>query len=140
LFNDEIPLVSEQLAQQQTDEIVEKPKNETKARAKKKVSQKNERGDFPETVQLTYNIYLTSKSIEETAKKRDLVKSTIESHLMKCVELGMLEVMEFVDNVSIEEIRAMKSSPDDKLSDIKLKLNDKYSYFQIKLALLESKI
>ena len=140
LFNDEIPLVSEQLAQQQTDEIVEKPKNETKARAKKNVSQKNERGDFPETVQLTYNIYLTSKSIEETAKERDLVKSTIESHLMKCVEVGMLEVMEFVDNESIEEIRAMKSSPDDKLSDIKLKLNDKYSYFQIKLALLESKI
>jgi uncharacterized protein YpbB len=56
---------------------------------------------------------------------------------MKCVELGMLEVMEFVDKVSIEEIRAMKSSNDDKLSDIKLKLNDKYSYFQIKLALLE---
>ena len=140
LFNDEIPLVSEQLAQQQTYEIVEKPKNERKVRAKKNVSQKNESGDFPETVQLTYNIYLKSKSIEETAKERDLVKSTIESHLMKCVELGMLEVMEFVDIVSIEEIRSMKSSPDDKLSDIKLKLNDKYSYFQIKLALLESKI
>ncbi len=85
---------------------------------------------------MTYDIYLTTNSIEETAKKRELVNSTIESHLMKCVELGMLEVSNFINQDAIAEIRAMKNSPDDKLSDIKLKLDDKYSYFQIKLAFL----
>jgi ATP-dependent DNA helicase RecQ len=119
--------------------VNDKPKKEVTSRAKKNVPQKSETGDIPETIQLTYDIYLTTNSIEETAKKRELVNSTIESHLMKCVELGMLEVSNFIDNDAILEIRALKNSPDDKLSDIKLKLADKYSYFQIKLALLESK-
>ena len=38
---------------------------------------------------VSYNLYKDGKSIDEIASLRDLKRSTIEGHLVKCFELGM---------------------------------------------------
>ena len=92
--------------------------------------------DIPETVKLTLEIFQTCQSIKETAEKRGMVASTIESHLIKAVEMGLLERTEFIDQTSINEILEARISLEEKLSEIKSKLNDKYTYFELKLAYL----
>ena len=107
---------------------------ETQASLKKIKNTSN--SGIPETVQLTVESYKRTKSFAKTAEERGFVVSTIESHLIRAVEEGLMQKNDFIDASIIQEIRAAKENPEHKISEIKLKLNDKYSYFELKLALL----
>jgi hypothetical protein len=74
------------------------------------------------------------KSIEKTAQERDLSRSTVEAHLVKLVELKQLSATDFMHELTLNEICAEISDAGDKLSEIKAKLNDKFDYFEIKIA------
>jgi len=89
---------------------------------------------IPENILLTKQVYEQVKSIEKTAQERDLSRSTVEAHLVKLVELKQLSATDFMHELTLNEICAEISDAGDKLSEIKAKLNDKFDYFEIKIA------
>ena len=109
------------------------PQNTSKS---KKSNSSSTNSEIPETVKLTLETFQENQSIKETAVKRGLVASTIESHLIKAVEMGLIEMSTFLDDASIKEILDARSNLEEKLSEIKAKLNDKYTFFELKLAYL----
>jgi ATP-dependent DNA helicase PIF1 len=136
LFEGEIPLelpagntVTVQINNKDSEgqKIVTSPKEKT---AKAKVGEIK----IPENILLTKQVYEQLKSIEKTALERDLSRSTVETHLVKCVELKQLKATDFMHELTLNEICAEISNAGDKLSEIKAKLNDKFDYFEIKIA------
>ena len=101
-----------------------------------KKNKNTENSVIPETVQLTVESYKKTKSFTKTAEERGFVVSTIESHLIRAVEVGLMRKSDFLDDQTINEIRGAKENIEQKLSEIKAKFNDKYSYFELKLALM----
>lgn len=101
-----------------------------------KKNKNTENSGIPETVQLTVESYKKTKSFTKTAEERGFVVSTIESHLIRAVEVGLMQKSDFLDDQTINEIRSAKENIEQKLSEIKAQFNDKYSYFELKLALI----
>ena len=132
LFNDEIPMpiLEDNVAATAKQNV---PQNSSKS---KKSNSSSANSEIPETVKLTLETFQENQSIKETAVKRGLVASTIESHLIKAVEMGLIERSIFLDDASIKEILDARSNLEEKLSEIKAKLNDKYTFFELKLAYL----
>lgn len=92
------------------------------------MEQKNVSSKVKEDTRIvSYNLYKDGKSIDEIASLRGLKKSTIESHLVKCFELGMdidLEkdvhtqfedlIYDAIDKLGLEKLRPLKDFlPDD---------------------------
>lgn len=82
----------------------------------------------------------TSNNIELTAKKRGLVTSTIESHIVALIQDKKLSLQDFIQNKIIEEMEVEITDTSIPLSELKSNLNNKYSYFQLKLFRLSKKI
>ena len=104
-------------------------KNET---AKKEHHKKGE------TYKTSFEMYKTGLSIDEIAKERELKSSTIESHLAKFVADGSLELSELLGKDKAEELlNAIKSQDTEELGlgELRVKLDEKYSYGELKLGL-----
>lgn len=66
-----------------------KSKQEKAATIKKSITKNN-------TKELSLNLYLQGKNIEEIAKERNLTKATIENHLAYFVGTGQIDINDFV--------------------------------------------
>jgi hypothetical protein len=100
---------------------------------KKKKSQK--KGD---TYKVSFDLYKSGLNINEIAKERNLKASTIESHLAKFIIDGSIKLSELLGNEKSEEIiSAIKSHDYEELSLSELwhKLDEKYSYGELRMAL-----
>lgn len=82
----------------------------------------------------------TSNNIDLTAKKRGLVTSTIESHIIALIQDKKLSLQDFIQNKIIEEMEVEITDTSIPLSELKSNLNNKYSYFQLKLFRLSKTI
>jgi ATP-dependent DNA helicase RecQ len=88
---------------------------------------------------VTYKMYLGGDSIEDITEKRNLSLTTVENHIIQCIEEG-LDVK--TDNFLTDDQRKMiemaieKAGPE-KLKPIKEELPEEISYFQIKVFLHE---
>ena len=87
-----------------------------------------------DTRQTSYELYMQGKNIEQIAKERGLVVSTIENHLAHYVGLGVLDIAELV---AAEKIAVITQTFDqigkESLKLIKEHLGDEYSYGEIRL-------
>jgi uncharacterized protein YpbB len=84
----------------------------------------------------TFKLYKEGKSIEEIAKQRGLVNSTIEGHLSDYIGKGELSIHDFVNEEQITKIKlAAEKVGFDKFSPIKQILGDAISYGQIRMVL-----
>lgn len=100
-------------------------------KAKKTSAQKATKDD---TVRLTLELYRKQMPIDKIAEERGLVTSTIEGHLAKAVEAGLLPVEEFVSKPEIEELKsAINDMPEEGSKSIFGRLEGKYSYSKIRL-------
>jgi len=63
------------------------------------------RTDKPDTKLLSFDLFKAGKSVDEIAKERNFVTSTIEGHLAHFVEKGVLDEGQFVPSGLIEPIR-----------------------------------
>ena len=89
-----------------------------------------------ETKKTTLYMFRSGKSIEEIAAERKFAISTIEGHLCEFILTGDVSVNQFVSPEKIEVItRYIKHSTDKKITPIKEKLGDDYSYFEIRAVL-----
>jgi guanylate kinase len=90
------------------------------------------------TQKISFNMYKDGLNIDEIAKKRELKSSTIESHLSNFVADGSIKLSELLGNdKSREVIKAIKSKNYEELtlSELRIKLDEKYSYGELKMAL-----
>ncbi len=89
-----------------------------------------------DTKQISYELYLQGKNIQEIADERELVTGTVEGHLAHYVGLGQLDIAELVAE---EKIAVIKQAFDEKdkenLKVIKEHLGDEFSYGEIRMVL-----
>lgn len=89
-----------------------------------------------ETKKTTLYMFRSGKSIAEIAAERNFAPSTIEGHLCEFILTGDVSVNQFVSPEKIEMItRYIKHSTDKKITPIKEKLGDDYSFFEIRAVL-----
>jgi uncharacterized protein YpbB len=94
------------------------------------------KGKKTDTKLLTYNLYKEGKTIEEIAKERGLVNSTIESHLAHYVKIGEIDVLQFLNQEQLDEILATIDEFDTlHLGELREALEKKFSYSQLKMAI-----
>jgi len=97
--------------------------------------------DATDSKLITLNVLKeTSNNIHLTAKKRGLVTSTIESHIVALIQDKKLSLQDFIQNKIIEEMEVEITDTSIPLSELKSNLNNKYSYFQLKLFRLSKTI
>lgn len=86
------------------------------------------------TKEVSFNLFKQGKSIEDIAKERGFVVSTIQGHLTHYVELGEIDIHQLMPKDRLETILSVAIGNTIGSSDIKAKLPDDYSYSEIKLA------
>lgn len=92
-----------------------------------------------ETHITTYNLYNSGKSIDEIANIRELTKTTIENHLLKCYENDLDIDLTRCVNTQYENdiISAIDKLGCEKLKPLKEILPNEVSYFDIKYYVLK---
>ena len=88
----------------------------------------------------TFNLYRLGMSIDDIAKRRELTKSTICTHLAHYVGEGAIAISEFVDDKKRQEItRFLMKHPEERktASDIKVELSPNISYEDIRFVMAE---
>ena len=79
--------------------------------------------------------YQSGKTIEEIATIRKLAQSTIEGHLSEYIITGELGIETFLNPTQIQKIKeTYESSTDATTKVIKEKLNDEFTYGQLRMA------
>ena len=103
-----------------------------------KTSSKTNKAKKEDTKQISYNLYLQGLSIEEIANERNLVKQTIENHLLECYKEDFeINLDKYIHSEYKEMIfDAFKKVGTDKLKPIKEILPPEVSYFDIKYYLI----
>ncbi len=104
-----------------------KPRKERKPRKPKSE-------DSRSTYDVTLNMLNSGLTVEQIAKERELVASTIEGHLAKAVEAGRIDIFKFMSEEAVVEIVNAKRELSGEITskDIYDKLNGKYSYGQLR--------
>lgn len=104
---------------------------------KKKVKGKKKKSDEPSTYDITLNLLESGMGVEEIAKERALVVSTIEGHLARAVEEERISIFKFMNKEQVAVIEsAAKELPEDFTSkDLYTALEGKFSYGQLRAVL-----
>jgi len=90
---------------------------------------------------ITLELYQAGKSIKEIATARALSPNSIEDHLIRCAEEGLVSLKKYVPNEFKKSLReASKSYYEEGLKHMRAQLPDEVSYFMIKAFLAENPI
>ena len=99
-------------------------------------SQKEEKQKEPKvpTRQISYDMYKKGMTVEEIAKERGYVPSTIMSHLTGYIVDGDIDIRQFVSTDHEQLLRQyMTLHPDSPFSEIRTALNESCSYDEIRI-------
>jgi len=122
-------------SQQATDFAAGNPLKNAKKKTPKSKKSAVKKEAKPDTVLLTLEMFKNKLPLEKIAEERGFMVSTIESHLAKAVEKGLLPLEDFMSNVELREIQSvMEETPEEGSKFFYTKLNGKYSYAKIGLA------
>jgi len=91
------------------------------------------------TSEISFNLFKEGKTIDEIAKERGFVRSTIEGHLCRYVESGEIDVLKVLEKEKLERILKRYEKGIEGLGELKSDLGDEISYGEIKLALAHDK-
>ncbi|MBN3553152.1 DNA helicase RecQ [Fictibacillus nanhaiensis] len=88
----------------------------------------------------TYTFYKEKMSVDEIAEHRNLAVSTVESHLVQCMQEGMdVQMEDLIPDDYVSKIEhAIQQAGGEKLKPIKELLPEEVSYFMIKVYLLQN--
>ncbi|GAF01873.1 helix-turn-helix domain-containing protein [Saccharicrinis fermentans] len=101
----------------------------------KKKLPKEKKEKKEDTKQISYQLYKDGQSIKEIAKKRSLTESTIEGHLAHFVQLGELNVLDFIGQGKLAMIEKTIHKLDTfALTPLKKELGKEFSYGELRLA------
>ncbi|MDN3666824.1 helix-turn-helix domain-containing protein [Algibacter miyuki] len=83
---------------------------------------------------LSLELFKSGKTITEIAKERDLVASTIFSHLTSFIETGEVKVSDLMPEAHYKDLnKIIPKKTFENLSDLKQQLDEKYTYDEIRL-------
>lgn len=86
------------------------------------------------TKEISYNMFKSGKTIDEIAKERSFVRSTIEGHLTYYIGTGELDVFDVLDRTKVEVVQEFFTNHAGSTStDAKMQLGDDYSYADIRM-------
>ncbi|MCL2155325.1 MAG: helix-turn-helix domain-containing protein [Leptospirales bacterium] len=102
---------------------------------------KSKKESKTDTKEQTFLLYQQGKSIEEIAKVRSMVISTIEGHLLPYIINGDIPIEKLVVPEKIEKIKnVLQQNLEASLSEIKAILGDSYSYAEIRFVMAGGKM
>jgi ATP-dependent DNA helicase RecQ len=103
------------------------PKRERKVHAKR-----DEKGDS--TYDISLKMFKQGSSVSDIAKLREMAVSTIETHLVRFIPTGEIELQEIVEIEKADRIREtiLNFGESATLGKVKEKLGDDYSYGEIR--------
>lgn len=91
-----------------------------------------------ETHKISFQLFKDGLSIADIATKRGLVSGTIETHLMKFVETGELEITDLIPTKKYLELKQlMETTTYEGTNDLKRKIDDKFTYNEIRMVARE---
>ncbi len=120
-----------EVIQEYIDEKGVKPKAVEVVKKKKKPKKNS-------TNAVSFAMFKEGKTIDQIAKERGYVRSTIEGHLAFYVASGDLDITEVMPKdryIELKEI--MRKTPYDSFSDLKQKIDSKFSYSELRLVAQE---
>jgi hypothetical protein len=86
------------------------------------------------TKQISYDAFRGGKSIGEIAKERDMVESTIESHLGFYISTGEVHIHEIMDKDKVEKIAVyLKANKDKPFKEVKGHFGEQASYGELNM-------
>lgn len=90
-----------------------------------------------DTKEVTYELFLQGKSIEEIAKERELVSGTIAGHLEHYIRNGSLRLEQVIPTDKLNKITqyVKENGTSQSLTVMKVSLGDSISYAELKLAM-----
>ncbi len=90
---------------------------------------------------ITFNLWKSHKSIQEIAEERALAISTIEGHMAELVGSSHINISELLDSQKIDSIgKILKQSKEMNLADVKRKLPDEISFYEIRAVMNHLKL
>ncbi len=91
-----------------------------------------------DTKKISYDLFLSGKTVEEIARERSVINSTIEGHLAHYVSVGELNIDALVNKQKAETIRLyLQKNITKGLGEIKQALGEDISYGEIKLVMAD---
>ena len=114
-------------------EMVSPPVLEKGSVSLSETSNDNDAIGLTPTLQVTLDMWQTVRNIAMISENRKLAKSTVETHLSKLVQLGLIEAKEFITAEKLEEIINLGVDWALSLSEIRSQ-NESFSYFELKMA------
>ncbi|WP_305983251.1 helix-turn-helix domain-containing protein [Roseivirga thermotolerans] len=95
--------------------------------------------DKTPTAEISFALYKEGKTVEEIAKERGLVNSTIEGHLCKYIETGEVKATDLIEEEKLKNILSLITPETSSLTEIKSQLGDEYTYGDVRVAMTEWK-
>ncbi|WP_286755774.1 helix-turn-helix domain-containing protein [Roseivirga sp. UBA838] len=95
--------------------------------------------DKTPTAEISFALYKEGKTVEEIAKERGLVNSTIEGHLCKYIETGEVKATDLIEEEKLKNILNLITPETTSLTEIKSQLGDEYTYGDVRVAMTEWK-
>ena len=91
--------------------------------------------DKTPTAEISFKMFKAGKSIDEIAEERGLVSGTIQGHLAQYVALKEIDILDLMQEDTLNIIKQCYDKGFQKSSDIKAVISNDYTYSDIKLAL-----
>src|SRR5690606_36945522 len=100
----------------------------------KKEKVKNDNSEKADTKKVSLDMPNNGLSISEIAKARDNVETTNQEHLAHNIQTGEIKITDLISQNIYEDLKIiMQQSTFDSLSDLKNKIDEKFTYNDIKL-------
>jgi hypothetical protein len=110
----------------------EKKAKKRKAASAERDGETSVRAPKVDTLALTIDLLNEGKSVEEIAAERSYSRSTIEGHIAKGIEIGLVKLDQLMDEETIRKIESAMTDEGRRLSELKESLDDDISYAQIR--------
>lgn len=87
------------------------------------------------TRQKTYDYFQSGLSIQEIATKRQLAMHVVEGHITELIKQGAIELDEVLSAQKINGIEPLIQNGNVDINELKIKVGDDYSFFELRAAL-----
>ncbi len=88
------------------------------------------------SAEITLQLYLEGKSMEEIIEIRSLTYSTIQSHMVSCVRKGLIDAERFVEKEKMAQIvKASEAVGSRKAGDIMAVLGEEFSFAEVRMVM-----
>ena len=88
------------------------------------------------SAEVSLQLFLEGKSFEEIIEIRSLTYSTIQSHMVSCVQKGLIDAERFVEKEKMAQIvKASEAVGSRKASDIMAVLGEEFSFAEVRMVM-----